>query len=176
MSKMKKKKRGKKREVKEKKKLIILGSVVIALVVILLIVFIKPTATGNTVANPEYRYVPLSQSEIERVATTILSSEFIKDVPKKNPVAITFFNFDEQGKYWQDGFLIGKDKLLSEGEPSIYLALHSKYISGLDGTNLCDIIKQANNNGDLAFDSQYGKAKLLVKYAGMLKHRDCFGF
>ena len=65
---------------------------------------------------------------------------------------------------------------MNEGEPSVYLGLHSKYISQLDGTNLCDVVKEAKKNGDLAFNSEYGTARLLVKYARMLKHRECFGF
>ena len=162
---------------KLKKKWIIIGiaSTLVIIVAILLSIFYKPSEK-NTMVPGEYRYVPLSQVEIEKVATTIVSSEFIKDVPKNNPVALTFFDFDEQGRVWQDSFLIGRDQLLSEGEASVSLALHSKYISQLDRTNLCEVIKEANKNGDLAFNSKYGKAKLLVKYAGMMKHRDCFGF
>ena len=161
---------------KIKKKWIALGTLLIVVAIIFLLLFIEPATTGNTVASGDARYVPLSQVEVQKIAGTIVSSEFIKDVPEKDPVALSFFNFDDQGRFWQDGFLIGKDQLLSQGEPSVYLALHSKYISQLDGTNLCEIIKEANNNGNLAMDSEYGKAKLLVKYAGMLKHRECFGF
>ena len=162
---------------KLEKKWIIIGIalILVIIVAILLFIFYKPLEE-NVMAPGEYRYVPLSQAEIEKVSTTIVSSEFIKDVPKKDPVALTFFDFDEQGRVWQNSFLIGRDQLLSGGEPSVSLALHSKYISQLDGTNLCEIIKEANKNEDLALNSQYGKARLLIKYAGMLKHRECFGF
>ncbi len=162
---------------KLKKKWIIIGiaSVSIIIVAILLFIFYKPLEK-NVTASGEYRYVPLSQAEIEKVSITVISSEFIKDVPKKDPIALTFFDFDEQGRVWKDSFLIGRNQLLSEGDPSISLALHSKYISQLDGTNLCEIIKEASKNGDLMFNSEYGEARLLIKYVGMLKHRDCFGF
>jgi len=162
---------------KLEKRWIIIGivSLIVITIVILLSIFYKPSEK-NTIIPGEYRYVPLSQVEIEKVASTIVSSEFIKDVPKNNPVALTFFDFDEQRRVWKDSFLIGNNQLLSEGEPSVSLALHSKYISQLDGTNLCEVIKEANKNGDLAFNSEYSNAKLLIKYAGMMKHRDCFGF
>tara|TARA_Y100000310_G_C20635114_1_gene790747 strand:- start:1072 stop:1560 length:489 start_codon:yes stop_codon:yes gene_type:complete len=158
------------------KKWIIIGITLMLTTLIFLFLFIQPATTGKTVATGEYRYVPLSQAEIGIVTNTIISTEFISDIPEKDPVALTFFNFDGQGRFWQDGFLIGRDQLLSQGEPSIYLAMHSKYISQLNGNNLCEIIKEANKNGDLAMDSEYGNAKLLIKYAGMLKHRNCFGF
>ena len=44
------------------------------------------------------------------------------------------------------------------------------------GDNLCEVIQRANKNGDLGFESEYGKASLFIKYVGMLKLRDCFGF
>lgn len=122
------------------------------------------------------RYVPLTQEEINKVAQTIVSSEFIKDVPEKNPIALVFFNFENGERVQQDAFLIGKNQLLNEGTPSIYLILHSKYISQLNENNICDVIKQANRNGDLGFQSDYNTASLLLKYTGMLKHRSCFGF
>jgi hypothetical protein len=46
----------------------------------------------------------------------------------------------------------------------------------LNGSNLCDVIQQANKNGDLGSESKYSTMNLLIKYAGMLKYRDCFGF
>jgi len=54
--------------------------------------------------------------------------------------------------------------------------LYTKYISELNGVNLCEIIKQANKNGDLGYHTEYNKAILLIKYSSLLKHRDCFGF
>ena len=72
-------------------------------------------------------------------------------------------------------FLIGNNQLLNEGEPAMYLYLHSKYISEINNNNLCSVIKKAKDNGDLGFYSEYNKASLMIKYAGMLKHRGCFG-
>ena len=54
--------------------------------------------------------------------------------------------------------------------------IHSKYISELPSSSLCDIIQKARTNGDFAYDTQLGDAKLLLKYSGMIKYRDCFGF
>jgi len=159
---------------KNKKRVIAVS--IILLVVIFGIAYSKLHTTGKSIVSQEVTIVPLSSSEIEKVTTTILSSEFIKDVPEKYPIALRFFDFEGGQRRWRDGFLIGANKLLSEGEPAVYLSLHAKYISELNNENLCEVIKRANENRDLGFDSKYNKASLFIKYSGMLKHRGCFGF
>jgi len=155
---------------------IVIGLVAIFLLLVLILIF-KPESKANVVNNSgEYRYVPLEQVEVQIVAETILSSEFIQDVPEDDPIALSFYSFDSGGRVWRDSFLIGRGQLLQEGEPSIYLAIDAKYIREMSGSNLCDVVKTANSNGDLGFESSYGKARLLLKYKGMMKYRDCFGF
>ena len=129
----------------------------------------------NTNTNPQVKYVPLSPEEIAKITNAILSSEFIKSIPEKDPISLTFFKFENGERIWQNGFLIGKNQLLTTGSPGINLILHSKYISQLNGSNLCDIIQQANKNRDLGSQSDYSTMNLLMKYSGMLKYRDCFG-
>jgi len=167
-----KKRAGKKKKNTQK---IIIGLIVVVLLLVLILIF-KPTSGANVVSNPgEYRYVPLEQAEVQKVAETILSSEFVQDVPEGDPIALSFYSFDSGGRVWRDSFLIGRDQLLQEGEPSVYLSLDAKYIGEMSGANLCDVVKTANANGDLGFDSEYGNARLLLKYKRMMKHRDCFG-
>ena len=160
-----------------KKRTMVIMVIALTLIIAVITFFVVKTPTGK-VSNTEQpiKYVPLSQIEIDKVAQTIASSEFIKDVPEKNPVALIFYNFENGERVQQDAFLIGNNQLLNEGTPSVYLTLHAKYISELNGNNLCDVIKEANKNGDLGFQSEYNTARLLLKYAGMLKHRACFGF
>jgi hypothetical protein len=160
----------------KKKRFIIIGSVVIVLTILVGVLFFSGGKATGQVSGEPGRYIPLTADQAQKASATIVNSEFIDDVPNKNPVALVFYDFDEQGRYWQDGFLIGKGQLLTEGEPAAYIMLHSKYISELDGNNICDVVTRANKKGDLAFQSDYGNAKLLIKYAGMLKHRECFGF
>jgi|SRR3989344_1491923 len=136
--------------------------------------------TGSSVKNEEsnlqqVEVVPLSAEERAKVQQTLLSSDFIKDVPKNGIISLRFFNNDGGQTIWHDEFLIGKDELLNSGNSEIYLAMHTRYISEMNEGNLCEIINKAINNGELKLESQESKAKLLVKYAGMLKHRECFG-
>ena len=155
---------------------IVIGLLVMVLLITLILIF-KPESEANVISTSgESRYAPLEQAEVQKVAETILSSDFVQDVPADDPIAISFYSFDSEGRVWRDSFLIGRGELLQEGEPSVYLALDAKYIGEMNGDNLCDVVKTANANGDLGFESEYGKARLLLKYSGMMKHRDCFGF
>jgi hypothetical protein len=169
---------------KIKKIYLILGIILLLILVFVLlnkniegfVVFNGEDSNTNEGQTSQVQIYPLSQEEINKVGQTILSSDFIGDIPENGAIALRFYNFKNNQRIWQSGFLIGKDKFLTEGEPDIYLSLHSKYISDLKGNNLCEVVKTASANGDLGVDTMESNAKLMMKYSGMLKHRYCFGF
>jgi len=136
--------------------------------------FTFSTGTGKvTSTTQQVQIVPLTQEQVNKVASTLLESEFIEDVPKKNPIALQFYDFKDGERFLQNGFLISENELLIQGEPTIYLYLHSKYISEMSGNNLCEVIRKANRNGDLDYYSDSNKASLLLKYSSLLKYKDC---
>ena len=118
----------------------------------------------------------LTADEVAKVKNAILSSTFIKDLPNNGIIALHFFNYQNGQRIELDTFLIGKDQILTEGTPDLTVLIHSKYIAELTPSNLCEIIPKANENGDLGVDTTLGEAKLLMKYSGIIKYRDCFGF
>jgi hypothetical protein len=132
--------------------------------------------TGKIVDTEGYKVIPLDPSQRQKVEQSILASKFIKDIPKKSPVFLRFFSFENGEKIWQDGFLLGREGILTQGEPSVYLSIHSKYITELNGQDLCGVVKKAANNGEIGLYSDYSKTRLFLKYAGMLKYRSCLGF
>jgi hypothetical protein len=160
----------------KKKRLIFILAIVVVIGILLFIKFNDISTTGKSVETQSVEIVPLNVGEQQKVFQTISTSEFFQDVPEKNPIALTFFSFENGQRVWRDGFLMSNGQFLTEGEPTVYLMLHSKYIAELNSGNLCEVIQRANKNGDLAFHSEYSTASLLVKYAGMLKYRNCFGF
>lgn len=159
-----------------KKKIFFIFGIIILIVIgiFLFFLFNKSSQTGTIIQNIEI--IPLTSEQKQKFAQAVLSSEFIEDIPEKYPLVITFFSFEDGKRIWYDSFLIGKKGFLSEGQPEIYLSLHSKYISELNEDNICEVVGRANKNGDIGFYTQSSKASLLIKYAGMLKHRECFGF
>ena len=141
------------------------------LAILLIFVIDKFHSTGKSINTQKIEITPLSSNEKAKVEQVLISSEFVKDIPEKESISLRFFKFENGQRVWQDSFLIGNNQ-----NPSIYLSLHSKYISELNNENLCEIIKKANENKDLGFHSEFSKTRLLIKYASMLKHRKCLGF
>ena len=148
---------------------------IISLVAVLIIIYMQRASVQGNVVLQEIRTAPLSIDETNAVSSAIETSEFIEDLPKSGVIALRFYSFDEQGRVWSDAFLIGREGLISKGEPDIYVAIHSKYLHQFGTLSLCDVIKTANANGDLAFHSDKSKVGLLVKYAEMVKHKECLG-
>jgi len=161
---------------KKNKKWLIASSIVVLIVVALIVIPKLGNPGIGSGGGGQVEIVPLSQEQINVVAQAVLSSEFIEDLPKKGAIALQFYDFVNGQRVWQSGFLIGQDGFLSSGTPDLVLIMHSKYISSLDGTNLCEVVQAAQANNDMWVESQESNAKLFLKYAGMLKHRDCFGF
>jgi len=158
--------------------LIIVASVVIILAGLFIYFYYFDSGDSLIGSGEPIIVVPLPQEQTAKVNKVISESEFVEDVPKKGVISLRFFSFSGGEKVWHNQFLLNDGKIVSSGEPDIYLSLHAKYISEIDENkgNLCEIIQRANKNGDLGFYSPTNKVKLSVKYAGMLKHRKCFGF
>jgi hypothetical protein len=132
--------------------------------------------TGKIIETEGYKIVPLNSQDRNLVEQSILSSEFVKELPQNDPVFLRFFSFENGERVWQDGFLVGKDGILVQGEPTIYFSIHAKYISELNTKDLCSIVKDASKNGDIAVHSDYNKIRLFLKYAHMIKYQNCFEF
>jgi hypothetical protein len=118
----------------------------------------------------------LTPDEVAKVRDSILSSEFVSALPKDGIISLHFFNYQNGQRVELDTFIIGKDEILTSGTPDISVILHSKYIAELTPTNLCDIITKARAGGDIAFETYESDTKLLLKYSGMIKYKDCMGF
>ncbi len=134
------------------------------------------SGAGTTSSAKQTQTVPLSQEEVQIFSQALLSSEFLKALPEKYPIQITFFDFQNGERRWRSRFLFNNKGFLSSGEPEISITLHAKYIPELSNENFCDIVQKAKKAGDLGFYSETGTVSLLLKYAGMLKYRSCFGF
>jgi len=155
--------------------------IAVLVVVFLGVLLTKFLMTGNSVASSSVngqnvQVFPLSSLERQKVADVVGANSLLKDMPNNGIVSLRFFDFKDGKRIWQDGFLIGKDGILQSGEPDIIVILHSKYIPEFNKDNFCEVIQKAKKNQDLGFISQSSSVKLLWKYKGMMKHKNCFGF
>ena len=153
----------------------------VLVMVVVAILFSKFFMTGNSVVSSsaggqKIQISPLNSLERQKVINIIESNSLLGDMPKAGIISLRFFDFKDGKRIWQDGFLIGKDGILQSGEPDIIVILHSKYIPEFNKDNFCEVIQKAKKNQDLGFISQSSSVKLLWKYKGMMKHKNCFGF
>jgi len=159
-----------------KKKIIIIVAI-IAVLILLFLAYNKYSTTGKNVSENEnsIKTAPLSDEDRTKIVQILQSSELIKDIPKNGAIGLIFYNFEDGERVLNDAYLLGKDKFLTSGEPDFQILIHSKYISELNENNLCEIIKKAKQNGDMAYYSDKSKASIILKYGSMLKYKDCFG-
>lgn len=161
------------------KKEMLRGLIFLAIVGVILIGVSQISLTGRAVTTQQtqqVQIVPLSHNESGKVIKFLNSSEMLKDMPRTGVVSLRFFSPVSGAAVWHEDFLIGREGVLKKGKPDIYITLDSKYISGMEGRDLCEVIRQARNKGELGYHTERSKWSLLWKYGGMLKHRDCFGF
>jgi len=163
---------------KNKKRWVIASGIVILIVIAVIVIpkLGKSEAPAGGGGGEQIQIVPLSAKQINILGQNVLSSEFIGDLPNKGIIGLRFYDFVEGQRIWQSGFLIGKDGFLSSGSPDLVLIMHTQYIASLNEMDLCGVIQSAKANGDMWVESELSDAKLFLKYAGMMKHRDCFGF
>ena len=161
---------------KKRKKWVIIGSIIIVVAVVLAIIFSsgKPKTGGG--GGESIQTVPLSQEQINILSQNVLSSEFIEDLPAKGIVGLMFYSFENGERIWHSGFLIGREGFLSSGTPDFILIMDAKYIEQLNEKDLCEVVQSADAEGAMWVESELSDAKLFLKYAGMMKYRDCFGF
>jgi len=152
----------------DKKQIIIAIIIVSSLLIVASLIDTKTKTTGKVTT---VQITPLSSVEKEKVENFLLTSEFVKDMPESGAFSLRFYTFENGNRIWQDGFLIGKGK-----EADFGIIIHSKYISEFNENNICEIIKKAKQNGDFGSETYKNRAGLLLKYASMLKYRECFGF
>ena len=168
-----------KKLIKKNKRWLIISSVIILVVIALIIIpklGKKETANSSSSEGGQVQIVPLSSEEINILGQNVLSSPMIQDLPSKAVIGLQFYKFENGQRVWQSGFLIGKNGFMKSGTPDFVLIMHSKYISELNNKNLCNVVQDADSKGDIRIETKLSKTKLFLKYASMMKYRDCFGF
>lgn len=174
-----------KEKIKLSKKLYFISGVIILLIVGFIIINggekeevnnTQNNSAGQTNKSVSSPIPTLNSEQMNLLNQTISSSEFIKDLPENGVIALQFYDFSGENRIWRKSVLIGKNGFLNSGKPDIILKMHSKYIYDLNGANLCDVISSARTNGEMWAESDESNAKLLFKYSGMIKYRECLGF
>jgi len=100
----------------------------------------------------------------------------IQDLPSGKSLYVRFFSFPKGERVWEKSYILTKDGM-KEGtldNAEVTLIVHSKYVNQITSSNLCDVMKKANTNKDLGFESELGYASLAWKYSSLMKYKSCF--
>jgi len=100
----------------------------------------------------------------------------IQDIPEGKSIQLKFFSFPKGERVWEKSFILEKGTI-KEGtldSPEFTLTIGSRYVNQITTSNLCDITKKANKNGDLGFESTSSYLSLAWKYSSLMKYKSCF--
>jgi hypothetical protein len=134
--------------------------------------YVNSTKFEGPAGNYSSVAVPINYSNIE---VELSQSYLIKAVPSGEAVSLKFFNFDSGERQTEKSFIIRKGSLIEgEEKTEVNLLLHSKYLEELTNQNFCEVLKKANQNGDLEIETDLSDISLGWKFKSMYDFKDCF--
>jgi len=137
----------------------------LALVILVLIglsAIIHIGSINNSANTGEQKAVVLTQ---ENLPAYLESNQIINDLPEDGAINIYFGDdvYSIVGNSVDTGTIEDAD---------ITIKLPGNYF-GKEFRSICGMIKGAVSKGDLYFETSLSKTKLLWKYRGLVKYRDC---
>jgi len=153
---------------------ILIGALVLVGIVALFVFsYVDSLPEKVVTASKSMPSIPVNYSNFAKV---ISSDGIVKAVPEGSAILLRFYNFDSGQREFEKSYLITTGKIVEgNGDSEITLLLHSKYLKELTNKNFCSIIKKANTNGDLGFETEMSSASLAWKFRSMLKYKECLG-
>ncbi len=131
-------------------------------------------SNNNLIENLEDNSYVENPPNFEKLKTKLKEEQIIKDLPEKGNIKLGFYHFIGEYRKWDKIYYITKEQIKEENlEADIDLWIHSDYVNQFDGTNLCEIIKEANANGEFSSSLNIKTYSFLWKYSSIIKYRDC---
>jgi hypothetical protein len=120
-------------------------------------------ASGNSVKD-------VTAITLDNFEQILSQNEMIKSLPNNAKVELVLHNLTFERDYVlsRNGVVQG-----SLDNPDMVLTLPVSYLDNLTTDNFCGVVKTANKNRDLGFESSQGMFGLMFKYRGMIKYRSC---
>ena len=153
------------------------------LIVLLIILLIALTAgyfllfKQKPISAPLGPPVNITYSNIEEQFS---QNQMITELPESSSILIQFYNFNTGEREIERMYLLKKSdvKEVSSADQysDIIISLNSKYLSKLTDQNLCQVVQEARNNGDMSTETDLSTTSLLWKFKSMTEYRDCLGF
>jgi hypothetical protein len=155
------------------------GKLLLTIIVVLISIFaigiiVNKAIVGNAIA----KNVDLDAYKDMR--TVLAQNKIIQNLPENGVIYLRFYNFDSGKRQWERSYKVTKgnlkDILTAPISYDSLVIIHSKYVKEFTGTNFCEIVKKAKDNGDLGVDLKISKLSFMWKYRSVLnEYKNCFG-
>jgi len=118
-----------------------------------------------------------SAPDYNKFKENLQRNKIIQNLPKDAVIYLRVFSFPNEKRIWEKDFTLKRNSVIEKkpDNQDMEIIIHSKYINKINRNNFCEIIQQAKNNGDMAFESHLTTAQLSWKYRSLLRYRKCFG-
>ena len=128
---------------------------------------------SNNCAGMEDNYILPNFKQAESILS---EQQIVKEVPSKAKISLKFYHFIEDCRKWDKIYLLRDGKIEEKNIISdIDIWISSDYVDKLKSNNLCEVIVEAKEEGDLGQSVNVGKIKLMWTYKNMLKYKECLG-
>lgn len=115
--------------------------------------------------------------DFSHVKSVLENEEMIHDLPSKGSLSFVFFHVVEGCTFGDKFYYITKGSVEEKRSGAdIRIMVYSDYAGDFGDKSLCEIVQSARANGEFRQSSELSKVRLLIRYVGMLKYRECFGF
>jgi len=132
-----------------------------------------PIATFAQCAGLEDGY---ALPDFEGVKEKLSREQMVKDVPSKGKISLKFYHDIGNCRVLDKIYLLRDGKIEERNVKSdVDILISSDYASDIGERNICDVISEAKNNGDLEQSINVGEIKLYLIYKNMLKYKECLG-
>ncbi len=129
----------------------------------------RVSLSGETSGFPDY------SAYYAKLPGELSQSPMVGEIPKGETILLRFYNFNTGYREFEKSYLLTTGNV-KEGffdVPEITIVVHSKYVPELNKNNLCDTISKADTNNDVGIYTDLSTTKLIMKFKGMIKYKDC---
>lgn len=119
----------------------------------------------------------VSPADYSTIISDLSNDKIAKALPDSAKIVLKFYNFNLGARQWEKSYILGSDEI-KEGDiedKDIMIFVHSKYVEKIKSDSLCNVMKQAKENGDFGVETEKSKTALMWKYKGLISYKSCLG-
>jgi len=114
--------------------------------------------------------------DFQKFESRVSKEQIVRDVPPKAKISLKFFHLVEDCKKQDKIYLLRDGKIEERNiESDIEIRINSDYAEKMVTDDLCKIISEAREKGDLEQSVNVGSTKLMWAYKNMLEYKECLG-